>query len=351
MKDEIKIEDIAIGSMHEPFVIAEMSGNHNNDIEQAMKLIEEAHKAGAHAIKIQTYTADTMTIRSNSNDFLIDDKESLWFGSTLYDLYEKAHTPWEWHETIFDKCRSLGILCFSTPFDITAVDFLEKLETPAYKIASFENTDLTLIKKIAELDKPIFLSAGMATVAELDDSIETIRNEGSENIVLLKCTSSYPAPPEKANLKTIPHMRDLYQINVGISDHTRGIGVAVASVALGATVIEKHLTLSRSESTVDSEFSLEPHELKNLVTESKRAWKALGGIQYGCDEDERKSLKFRRSLYIVKDMRKGDCFDTTNLRAIRPGFGLPIKYYNMLMGKRVRKEVPKGTPMTWDLLG
>ena len=303
---ELMIFNHKIGSDSAPFIIAEMSGNHNQSLERALEIVEEAAKAGVHALKIQTYTADTMTLNINSGEFRISNNDSLWNGKSLYQLYQEAYTPWEWHKPIFDRCRELGIIGFSTPFDSTAVDFLESLDVPCYKVASFENTDLPLIRKIAGTGKPMIISTGMANIAELDETVQTAWAAGCNDLVLLKCTSSYPATPENSHLNTIPHLRQLFGCQVGISDHTLGIGVAVAAVALGATVIEKHLTLSREEGGVDAAFSLEPEEMKALVDESKRAWQAMGTIHYGPTEKEKESLQFRRSLYVVKDMKAGE---------------------------------------------
>lgn len=347
---EIFILDRKIGINHPPFIISEMSGNHNQSLEQALEIVEAAARAGAHALKIQTYTADTMTLDIAHDEFYISDSESLWKGKSLYNLYQQAYTPWEWHKPIFDRCKELGLIGFSTPFDETAVDFLETLDVPCYKIASFENIDLPLIRKVAATGKPMIVSTGMATVAELDETVRTAREAGCNDLVLLKCTSTYPASPENTNILSIPHMRDLFQCQVGLSDHTMGIGVAVASIALGATVIEKHFTLSRADGGVDAAFSLEPEEMRALVIESARAWQALGKISYGPTEKEKDSLKFRRSLYVAEDMKAGDVFTTENLRAIRPGFGLPPKYYDSLLGKKVKRDVKKGTPVSWDIL-
>lgn len=339
-----------ISKQNPPFIIAEMSGNHNRSLDRALSIVEAAAKAGVHALKLQTYTADTMTIDLNEREFYISNAKSLWQGISLYKLYREAYTPWEWHKPIFDRCRELGIIPFSTPFDATAVDFLETLEVPCYKVASFENIDLPLIHKIACTGKPIIMSTGMATLTEIDEAVRTAREAGCKELVLLKCTSTYPTSPEDSNLLTIPHMRELFGCEVGLSDHTLGVGVAVAAVALGATVIEKHLTLSRADGGVDAAFSLEPEEFKTLVEETKRAWQSLGKISYGPTEKEKKSLQFRRSLYVVKDMVAGEEFNKENLRSIRPGFGLAPKYYNVLLGKRVKHAVNRGTPVTWDLL-
>lgn len=346
----IEIKTKQIGKNYSPFIVAEISGNHNQSLERALKIVEAAAKAGAHGIKLQTYTADTMTLDINEGEFYIDNPNSLWHGNSLYQLYQQAYTPWEWHKPIFDRCHQLGIIGFSTPFDATAVDFLESLEVPCYKIASFENTDLPLIRKVASTGKPMIISTGMATVSELDETVRTARDAGCKDLILLKCTSSYPATPENTNLLTMPHMRDLFNVQVGLSDHTLGIGVAVASVALGATFIEKHFTLCRADGGVDSAFSMEPEEMQQLVTETERAWQALGNIKYGATEAEKGSLVFRRSLYITQDMKAGDIFTPDNLKSIRPGLGLPPKYYEVLLRKTVNKQVKKGTPVTWNLI-
>ena len=318
--------------------------------ELALKIVEVAANAGVHALKLQTYTAETMTLDINDEDFYINDLNSLWKGESLYQLYQKAYTPWEWHKPIFDRCKERGIIGFSTPFDESAVDFLESLDVPCYKIASFENVDLPLIRKVASTGKPIIISTGMATVGELDEAVRAIREEGCQEVVLLKCTSSYPAPPENSNIITIPHMKQLFQCPVGLSDHTLGIGVSIAAVALGASVIEKHFTLARADGGVDAAFSLQPDEMRTLVIESEKAWQSMGAISYGPTEHEAASLKYRRSLYISKDLTAGDVLTKDNLRKIRPGYGLAPKYYETLLGKRVCRDVKKGTPVTWDLV-
>ncbi|OBQ20690.1 pseudaminic acid synthase [Anabaena sp. AL93] len=346
----IEIQDRKIGSNHPPFIIAEMSGNHNQSLERALEIVEIAAKTGVHALKIQTYTADTMTLDLERDEFFINDPKSLWYGKSLFELYQQAYTPWEWHKPIFDRCRELGIIGFSTPFDFTAVDFLESLDVPFYKIASFENTDLPLIRKVASTGKPIIISTGMAAIAELDETVTAAREAGCQDLVLLKCTSSYPSTPADSNLLTIPHLRDLFNVQVGLSDHTLGIGVAVASVALSATVIEKHFTLDRSDGGVDSAFSMEPEEMKQLVLETERAWQAMGGIYYGRTAAEEKSLLFRRSLYVAEDMKAGDILTPDNLRAIRPGCGLAPKYYSQFLGKSIKQNTEKGTPVSWELI-
>ncbi len=333
-----------------PFIIAEMSGNHNQSLERALAIVDAAAAAGVDAIKIQTYTADTMTLDIDTGEFFIADPNSLWKGESLYHLYEKAHTPWEWHKPIFDRCKEHGIMGFSTPFDDTSVDFLEELGVPCYKIASFENVDLPLIRKVARTGKPIIASTGMTTVSELADLVRTARDNGCADLTLLKCTSSYPSSPEGTNLRTIPHMRELFGCDVGLSDHTLGIGVGVASVALGATVIEKHFTLSRADGGVDAAFSLEPDEMAQLVRECRAAALAMGEVRYEMAEQEKKSLQFRRSLYIAEDMKAGDILTEKNLRRIRPGHGLSPKHYDALFGRQVKCDVKRGTPVSWALV-
>ena len=334
-----------------PFFIAEMSGNHNQSLDKALAIVEEASKCGVDALKIQTYTADTMTLDLKENEFFIKDKNSLWQGNSLYELYQKAYTPWEWHKPIFDKCKELGIIGFSSPFDASAVDFLEELNVPLYKIASFENTDLALLKKVAQTKKPVIVSTGMANVAEIYEAVETLRNNGCNDITLLKCTSEYPADPRDINLATIPHLQQLFpDCKIGLSDHTMGIGVSLGAIALGAKVIEKHFTISRAEGGVDSAFSMEPSEMKLLVEQAKFVDQAIGNVHYGITPKEKNSLMFRRSLYIVEDMKAGETLTTKNLRAIRPGLGLPCKFYDILLGKKVKKDCKKGTAVNWEMM-
>jgi len=347
---EINIAGRAIGAGHSPFIIAEMSGNHNQSLERALEIVEAAAKTGAHGLKIQTYTPDTMTLDLDEREFHISDPKSLWAGTSLYKLYGEAYTPWEWHKPIFDRARELGIIPFSTPFDDTAVDFLENLDVPCYKIASFENTDLPLIRRVAATGKPLIISTGMASIAELDETVRAAREAGCKDLILLKCTSTYPATPENTNILTIPHLREMFGCEVGLSDHTMGVGVSVASVALGATVIEKHFTLNRADGGVDSSFSMEPAEMAQLVVDTERAWQALGKVSYGATEAEKKSIQFRRSLYIVKDLKAGDVLTRENVRAIRPGFGLPTKYLEQVLGKPVKQDVKRGTALNFDLL-
>jgi N-acetylneuraminate synthase len=349
MNRSINIAGRLVGQDHPPFVIAEMSGNHNSSLDRALQIVEAAAKSGAAALKIQTYTPDTMTLDIDEGEFHIGDPDSLWKGTSLYSLYAEAQTPWEWHAAIFERARSLGIVAFSSPFDGSAVDFLETLDVPAYKIASFENTDIPLIRRVAATGKPMIISTGMASIEELGASVSAARQAGCKDLILLKCTSSYPATPENSNIRTIPHLRALFDCEVGISDHTMGVGVSVASVALGASVIEKHFTLSRADGGVDSAFSLEPDEMRSLVADSERAWQSLGAVSYGPTEAERKSLVFRRSLYVVEDMRAGERFTTRNLRAIRPGNGLPPALYARVLGRTVKEDVKRGTPLSWDL--
>ncbi|MBC7804179.1 MAG: pseudaminic acid synthase [Candidatus Parcubacteria bacterium] len=345
-----QIGKFPIGAAHAPFVIAEMSGNHNGSLERALAIVDAAAEAGAHAIKLQTYTADTMTIDLGAGEFLISDPGSPWRGKTLYQLYQEAHTPWEWHAPLFEHARKRGILAFSTPFDATAVDLLERLGAPCYKIASFENVDLPLIRLVARTGKPMIISTGMADLAEIGEAVDAARGAGAKQLVLLKCTSSYPAPPEDSNLAAIADLRARFGCEVGLSDHTLGVAAALAAVALGACVIEKHLTLRRADGGVDAAFSMEPAELKMLVEESRRAWQALGRSQFGPSPAERGSLVFRRSLYVVKDMKRGDVLHAGNLRAIRPGLGLPPKHIDALLGKAVNRDISRGTPISWDLL-
>lgn len=346
----MKIGSRMVDGDHPPLVVAEMSGNHNQSLERALAIVDAAADAGAHALKLQTYTADTMTIDIQEGLFFIDDPGSLWKGTSLHKLYQEAHTPWEWHKPIFDRAKQRGLLVFSTPFDDTAVDYLEDLDVPCYKIASFENTDLPLIRRVAATGKPIIMSTGMATVGELDESVLAARAAGCKDLVLLKCTSTYPATPESTNIRTIPHLRELFGCEVGLSDHTMGIGVSVASVALGASVIEKHFTLSRSDGGVDSAFSMEPAEMKQLVLETERAWRALGDVRYGPTDAEIKSLQYRRSLYITNDLKAGDVLSRENVRAIRPGLGLATKHLDSIVGRRVAADVARGTPLSWKIL-
>lgn len=348
--NEIKIEDFIIGENRKPFIIAEMSGNHNQSLERALNIVKVAAECGAHAIKLQTYTPDTLTIDHHGGLFDIVDKNSLWKGRNLYDLYKEAMTPWEWHEPIFKLAKDLGVICFSTPFDETAVDFLDKLGAPVHKIASFENNHHPLLRKIARSNKPIIMSTGLSTIASLDDSVTVLRNNGCNDLVLLKCTSSYPSTPENTNVVTIPHMQQLFNCTIGLSDHTMGIGASTAAVALGARVIEKHFCLDRSEGGVDSAFSLEPHEFKSLVIETERAFLSLGKVQYGIQDIEKNSMNFKRSIYVVKDIKAGENFTEENIRIIRPGDGLEPKFYDNIIGKTAITDIKRGSPLKWSTI-
>ena len=333
-----------------PFIIAEMSGNHNKSLKRAIAIVDAAANAGVNAMKLQTYTADTMTIDCDLPDFIINDPKSLWNGRKLYDLYHEASTPWQWHKAIFNRCKQKGIICFSSPFDETSVDFLESLACPIYKIASFELVDIPLIKKVASTGKPMIMSAGMATIKEIKEAVDVARMAGCTDLTLLKCTSTYPADPSDSNLLTILDIKKRFDCEVGLSDHTLGIGVALASIALGATVIEKHFTLSRGDGGVDSAFSMEPKEMKQLVEESKKVYQALGKVAYGPTKAEKESLIFRRSLYVVKDMKKAEVITNEKVRAIRPGYGLAPKYLNDVIGKKVNQAIARGMPLAWTYI-
>ncbi len=333
-----------------PFIIAEMSGNHNQSLDRALAIVDAAAATGAHALKIQTFTAQSMTLDLDKDEFTIRDPKSLWAGRKLYDLYQEAMTPADWHKPIFDRAREKGILAFSTPFSEDAVELLESLDAPAYKIASFEAVDLPLIECVARTGKPMIISTGMASATEIAEAVETARSHGCENLTLLKCTSSYPATPENTNLVTMPVIGQTFGCNVGLSDHTLGTGVSVAAVALGASVIEKHFIIDRSEGGVDSAFSLEPDEFTALVDETLRAAQAMGHVHFGGTQSEQAGRKKRRSLYIGQDMKAGDVLTPDNLRRIRPGLGLAPKHWHALLGRRVGRDVEAGTPMSWDLL-
>jgi N-acetylneuraminate synthase len=346
----IVVENYNIGQQHLPFVIAEMSGNHNGSIDRALKIVDMAAECGVQAIKLQTYTPDTMTINLNENEFHIGDKSSLWQGKSLYKLYEEAQTPWEWHKPLFERARKHGLVAFSSPFDATAVDFLESLNVSIYKIASAELVDLNLIRRVAQTKKPMIMSTGMASAAEIHEAVDMARLNGCTDLILLKCTATYPATPEESNLNSIPVMRDVFEVQIGLSDHTLGIGAAVAAVAMGATVIEKHVTLARTDGGVDSVFSLEPHELKMLVSETKVARLAMGTTHIGPTDAEYQSLKFRRSLYAVEDIMTGQCLTEKNVRAIRPGLGLPPKNYSIVLGRKAKCDIKRGTAINWKLI-
>lgn len=345
--NSIQIDHRSVGPAHKPFIIAEMSGNHNQSLDRAIAIVDAAADAGADAIKLQTYTADTMTLKGA---YTIEDEGSLWKGKELYELYQQAYTPWEWHAPIFEHARNRGLIPFSSPFDASAVDFLEDLGVGVYKVASFENTDHPLLRKIASTGKPVIMSTGVTHISDIDEGVRLLREAGCEDLVLLKCTSTYPATPETSHIRTIPHMRELFGCQVGLSDHTMGIGVPLAAIALGATVIEKHFTLRRADGGVDSAFSLEPEELASLVVESERAHQALGHVQYGIQQAEAKSKTFKRSIYAVKDIQPGEVFSEENLRVIRPGIGLEPKYFDLLLGKAAHKAIPKGTPLSLEHL-
>ncbi len=345
---EITIAGRAIGPDHPPYVIAELSGNHNGDIARAFAIMEAAKDAGADAVKLQTYTADTITIDHDGPGFTIEG--GLWDGRTLYDLYQEASTPWEWHDDLFAKGRDLGITVFSTPFDATAVDFLEKLDVPAYKIASFEMIDPALIERVAATGKPVIMSTGMADLAEIEEAVTAARDAGCRDLILLHCVSGYPTPAEESNLRTISELARRFDVVTGLSDHTLGIGVSVAAVALDAAVIEKHVTLRREDGGPDAAFSLEPAELGALVTETRAAWEALGTVNFERKASELPNMVFRRSLYVVEDVKKGDILNEKNIRAIRPGYGIAPKHLKDIIGRTAGRKIKRGTPMAWDLL-
>ncbi|MDN5766697.1 MAG: pseudaminic acid synthase [Humibacillus sp.] len=346
----IRIGGVPVGADAEPFIIAEMSGNHDGSLDKALAIVRAAAAAGAHAIKLQTYTADTITLDVDTPDFRLSDDHPLWGGRRLHDLYEEAHTPWEWHAPIFGLARELGLLAFSSPFDPSAVEFLESLDVPAYKIASSEIVDLPLIRLAAATGKPIIISTGMASVGEIHAAVQAARGTGNEQVIVLSCTASYPADPSSSNLRGIPVMAEAFDAPIGLSDHTMGIGAAVASIAFGAVLVEKHVTLSRDDGGVDSDFSLEPPELAALVTETRVAWQALGRPRIGARESEREGLRFRRSLFVVEDVVAGDAVSATNVRSIRPSNGLAPDTFSMLEGRRFTADVSRGTPMSWDLV-
>ncbi len=346
----MKLGERSLENGAEPFVIAEVSGNHQGSLQRALDMVDAAARAGVHAVKLQTYSADSMTLNLSEGEFFIDDPDNAWNGRSLHTLYQEAHTPLEWHAEIFDRCRAYGMAAFSSPFDEDAVDFLENLDCPLYKIASFELVDLSLIRHAARTGKPMLMSVGMAGQAEIDEAVWAARDAGCRELGLLQCTSAYPASPTDANLRALPLLAELFDCPVGLSDHTTGIGVAVAAVALGACVIEKHFTLSRASGGVDAAFSLEPDELGYLVRETRHAWQALGVDRIGPVPGEAPSLKHRRSLYIARDLKAGDILTPANLRRIRPGNGLAPKYYEQMLGRRVRCDVVRGTPLCLDLL-
>lgn len=347
---EVTIGQHRIGPQHKPFVIAEMSGNHNGDLNRALSIVDAVASSGAQALKLQTYRPDTITIDADGPAFQVSDGHDLWGGRNLYELYDRAQTPWDWHRPIFERARDLGLVPFSSPFDPTAVDLLRDLGAEAYKIASLEIVDLPLIRLVAACGKPVIISTGAATLAEVDVAVRTCREAGNENVLVLACTSSYPASPAESNLRQIPVLADAFDVVVGLSDHTMGVGAAVAAVALGASVIEKHVTLARSDGGVDSDFSLEPHELRQLVDETERGWLALGAPRFGPTASESESLRLRRSLYVVADVSAGDLATADNVRSIRPGGGLSPAEMGNVLSRAFTKDVVRGTPLSWDLI-
>lgn len=346
----VRVGEHRVGTDHRPFVVAEMSGNHNGDLGRALAIVDAIAESGAQAVKLQTYTADTITIDADAPAFRVSDGHELWGGKNLYRLYEEAHTPWAWHEPIFARAREHGLVPFSSPFDATAVQLLEDLEAPVYKIASLEIGDLALLRQVARTGKPVIISTGAATVTDVDTAVRTIRAEGNEQVVVLACTSSYPASPTESNLRSIPVIRDTFGVVVGLSDHTAGIGVGVAAVALGAAMVEKHVTLARADGGVDSDFSLEPAELTSLVVETERAWQALGTVQLEPTPGEAESRRLRRSLYVVADVRAGDLVTEHNVRSIRPAGGLEPALLGTVLGRTFRADAVRGTALTWDLV-
>lgn len=347
MMQKIKIAHKELGDGCKPFIVAELSGNHQQDYALAEKMIEAAADAGADAIKLQTYTPDTMTLDMHHDEFMVNENNSLWEGESLYELYAKASTPWEWHKPLFDKAKLLGLIAFSSPFDASAVDFLETLDVPCYKIASFENNDLPLIKKVAKTGKPVIISTGMASQNEINELLITIRATGNDQIILLKCTSNYPADASDSHLATMTDMQETYDCLVGLSDHSAGISVSLAGVALGACLVEKHFVLDREAGGVDSAFSIEPLELKNLVIESEKVSRAIGIVQYGGSENEQQSKKYRRSIYCSKEIKKGEILSKNNIKIIRPGFGLAPKYFERILGTTANQDISIGTAIDW----
>ncbi len=348
MKPFITIDGRQIGTDFPPYIIAELSANHNGDINRAFQIMEEAKKAGADAIKLQTYTHETITMDCDSEEFQIHG--GLWDGQTLYELYKGAHMPWEWHRPLFEKAKELGITIFSSPFDFTAVDLLEELDAPAYKIASFEVIDLPLIKRVAQTGKPMIISTGMANEEEIAEAIKTAKDNGCHELVVLHCVSGYPAPAEQYNLRTIADIAQRFDVLSGLSDHTIDNATAVTSIALGACLVEKHVTMDRNGGGADDSFSLEPSELKALCQDTKTAWQALGKVNYERTEAEKGNVKFRRSLYVVKDIAKGEPITSENVRSIRPGFGLAPKFYEEVIGRTAKNKINSGTPLSWSLL-
>jgi pseudaminic acid synthase len=348
MNAVIKVNNRLIGLAHPAYIIAELSANHGQSFDQAVKIIKAAKEAGADAVKLQTYTPDTLTLNCNNAYFRI--KDTLWHGRTLYDLYSEAFTPWEWQPKLMQVANDLALDLFSSPFDDSAVDFLERMNVPVHKIASFENCDIALLRQIAGTGKPIIASTGMATLAEVDELVRTVREAGCQELALLKCTSAYPAPAEEMNLRTIPHLAQAFNVPVGLSDHTLGIAAPVAAVSLGACIIEKHLTLSRACAGPDSAFSLEPHEFKAMVESVRTAERALGQVCYDVSPAESKSRVFRRSLFVVSDVRAGEAFTQWNVRSIRPGYGLHTRYLDDVLGRAASRDIQRGTPLTWEMV-
>jgi pseudaminic acid synthase len=345
----INIGRYKIGLKHKPFIIAEMSGNHNGSLKRALEIVRKAAKCGVSAIKLQTYTPDTMTIKSNTRDFIINSKKSIWHGKNLYQLYKIAHTPWDWHHKIFAEAKKHGLIYFSTPFDETSINFLKKFKVPIFKIASPENTDLRLIKLVAKAGKPMIISLGMAKLNEIRESVKIAKRNGCKKIILLKCTSSYPANEKESNLASIPFLRKEFKCEVGFSDHTLGIGASVAAVSLGATVIEKHFKLDKKSGGVDEKFSLDPTEMKNLVIETNAAWNSIGKEKLGPTKSEKDNLKFRRSIYVIKNIKKGDKITKSNIKCIRPGYGLKTKYFDSILGRIFKKDIKFGTALKWKM--
>lgn len=345
-----KIKNKKISSLHDPYIIAEMSGNHNGSLARALKIVDAAAEAGVDAIKLQTYTADSLTLNSRKSAFKIRSKKSLWYGEYLYDLYSTGSTPWEWHKVIFQRAKEHNLDCFSSPFDLSAIELLEDLNTPAYKIASAEITDVNLIKSIAVTGKPIIMSTGMASINEIEEAVNTLVKNNCDNYALLKCTSNYPCAPKDSNLETMNLLRDLFNCEVGFSDHTLGIGASIAAVARGASIIEKHFTLKRTDGGIDSKFSMEPNEMSMLVLESRAARESIGTTFIGPTKDEIPSLNFRRSLFVCKDIKKGEIFNHSNVRSVRPSKGLHPRNLENILGKCAIRNIQAGTPMSWDFV-